>query len=105
MALMWFLRASRRVASQTTIFGVGWDVLNVLNHSERGQELGREDTWQEVMEQGPSCSLRGQGTSWGQAEEQDPTNHPVPSRLKTLKVSPRHAEGGKVQPLDPRNDG
>lgn len=82
MALMWFLRASQRVTSQTTIFGVGWDVPNSqtsLNHSERGQQLGREDTWQEVTEQGPSCwlaaLLRGQGTSWGQAKEQGPTNH------------------------------
>lgn len=58
-ALMWFLRASWRVASQTTIFGVGCDILNArtpLNQTERGQDTGRGNTQQEVMELGP-CLL------------------------------------------------
>lgn len=52
--LMWFLRASWRVASQTTIFGVGHGILNAwtpLNQTQRGQDPGRENTRQEVMEQ------------------------------------------------------
>lgn len=50
---MWFLRASCKVASQTTIFGVGHNILNAwipLNQTKRGQDLGRGNT-REVTEQ------------------------------------------------------
>lgn len=101
MALMWFLRASQssRFPNRNFRGGLGCSELTDT------PEPFREDTWQEVTEQGPSCWLtalpRGSGTSWGQSKEQGPTNHPVPARLKAPKVSTRHAEGGKVQPWGP----
>lgn len=83
---MWFLRASCRVTSQTSIFGVGCNIPNVQTlpnqiggaRTQAGGPQGRRQRSRDPagrQPRGPAL-LEGLGTQWGQIEK-GPTNHPV----------------------------